>query len=115
MAQVCVVRMFCNCFFALICALSRVLSQDAYGNYVMQSSLSVAKGALHAELVEKIRPHLVAIKSSPYGKRILARSHLFQQKSRASSGSANTNNNPASAVSIPNQPDSGPALSPSSL
>ena len=65
------------------------LLQDAFGNYVVQSSLSVAKGPLHAELVEKIRPHLAAIKSSPYGKRILARSHLFNQKPpRAAAGPA---------------------------
>ncbi|KAK3233493.1 hypothetical protein CYMTET_56216 [Cymbomonas tetramitiformis] len=59
------------------------LLQDAYGNYVVQSTLAIAKGDLHCELVEHIRPHLAAIKSSPYGKRILARSHLLQKKSAA--------------------------------
>jgi hypothetical protein len=49
----------------------------------LQSCLSVVKGPAHAALVEKIRPHLAAIKSSPYGKRILARSHLFAQRPRS--------------------------------
>lgn len=51
--------------------------QDPYGNYVVQSALSVTKGPLHAELVDRIRPHFAAIKSSPFGKRILARSNLL--------------------------------------
>lgn len=44
---------------------------------MIQSALSVTKGALHAELVDRIRPHFAAIKSSPFGKRILARSNLL--------------------------------------
>ena len=59
-------------------ALERLL-QDPFGNYVIQSALSVTKGALHAELVERIRPHMAAIKSSPFGKRILARSNLLHR------------------------------------
>ena len=47
------------------------LLMDPYGNYVVQSTLSVTKGQLHSELVERIRPHLPLIKNSPFGKRIL--------------------------------------------
>ena len=47
------------------------LLMDPYGNYVVQSTLSVTRGSLHAELVERIRPHLPLIKNSPFGKRIL--------------------------------------------
>ena len=47
------------------------LLMDPYGNYVVQSTLSVTKGTLHSELVERIRPHLPLIKNSPFGKRIL--------------------------------------------
>uniref|UniRef100_A0A7S0XE80 PUM-HD domain-containing protein n=1 Tax=Mantoniella antarctica TaxID=81844 RepID=A0A7S0XE80_9CHLO len=47
------------------------LLMDPYGNYVVQSTLSVTKGVLHSELVERIRPHLPLIKNSPFGKRIL--------------------------------------------
>lgn len=43
------------------------LLQDPYGNYVVQSALGVTKGELHSDLVERIRPHMAAIKSSPYG------------------------------------------------
>lgn len=59
-------------------ALERLL-QDPYGNYVVQSALGVTKGQLHQELVERIRPHMAAIKSSPYGKRIIARSSLLNK------------------------------------
>jgi pumilio RNA-binding family len=47
------------------------LLMDPYGNYVVQSSLSVTHGALRNELVERIKPHLPLIKNSPFGKRIL--------------------------------------------
>jgi len=47
------------------------LLMDPYGNYVVQSSLSVTRGALRNELVERIKPHLPLIKNSPFGKRIL--------------------------------------------
>ena len=47
------------------------LLMDPYGNYVVQSTLTVTKGVLHTELVERIRPHLPLIKNSPFGKRIL--------------------------------------------
>ena len=57
-------------------ALERLL-QDPFGNYVVQSALSVTTGQLHADLVDRIRPHIAAIRSSPYGKRILARSNLL--------------------------------------
>jgi len=53
------------------------LLQDPYGNYVVQSALIVSKGTLYDELVAHIRPHIASVKSSPYGKRILARSNLL--------------------------------------
>ncbi|KAJ7526598.1 hypothetical protein O6H91_16G014100 [Diphasiastrum complanatum] len=52
------------------------LLQDPFANYVLQCALTVTKGALHASLVEAIRPHLPALRTSPYGKRILSRSNL---------------------------------------
>ncbi|CAK9231067.1 unnamed protein product [Sphagnum troendelagicum] len=51
------------------------LLQDQYANYVIQSALSVCKGALHSGLVDAIRPHLPALRNSPYGKRILSRTN----------------------------------------
>jgi len=60
------------------------LIQDPYANYVVQSALTVSKGALHAQLVEHIRPHMTVLRSSPYGKRILARSSLFGKQAKSS-------------------------------
>eukprot|EP00210_Caulerpa_lentillifera_P002247 g2159.t1 len=51
-------------------ALARLL-QDPFGNYVVQSALSVTSGSLHQSLVECIRPYLPALKGTPHGKRIL--------------------------------------------
>eukprot|EP00210_Caulerpa_lentillifera_P000590 g571.t1 len=51
-------------------ALPRLL-QDPYGNYVVQSALSVTSGSLHQSLVECIRPYLPSLKGTPHGKRIL--------------------------------------------
>jgi hypothetical protein len=47
------------------------LLQDSYGNYVVQSSLSVSNGELHQALVDAIKPYLSALKGTPHGKRIL--------------------------------------------
>lgn len=52
------------------------LLQDPYANYVIQSALQATKGPLHMSLVDAIRPHVPVLRSSPYGKRILSRTHL---------------------------------------
>lgn len=52
------------------------LLQDPYANYVVQCALAVSKGAVHAALVEAIRPNLPALRSSPFAKRILSRANL---------------------------------------
>mmetsp|Transcript_11391 Transcript_11391/g.19493 ORF Transcript_11391/g.19493 Transcript_11391/m.19493 type:complete len:1155 (-) Transcript_11391:68-3532(-) len=43
---------------------------DAYGNYVIQRALSVCQSPQLEQLCEAIYPHLPALRSSPYGKRI---------------------------------------------
>lgn len=43
-----------------------------YGNYVIQAALNSSKGALHAALVEVIDPHVPALKTSPFGKKVLS-------------------------------------------
>ncbi|PIA54012.1 hypothetical protein AQUCO_00900530v1 [Aquilegia coerulea] len=50
--------------------------QDPYGNYVIQAALSHSKGSAHAALVEAIRPHVPALRTSPYGKKILSSNGL---------------------------------------
>uniref|UniRef100_A0A7S4IEM7 PUM-HD domain-containing protein n=1 Tax=Vannella robusta TaxID=1487602 RepID=A0A7S4IEM7_9EUKA len=46
------------------------LLQDAYGNYVIQTALSQAHPQQRANLEEKIRPLLPALRNTNYGKRI---------------------------------------------
>ncbi|OVA16403.1 zinc finger protein [Macleaya cordata] len=43
-----------------------------YGNYVIQAALNNSKGALHAAVVEAIEPHVPALKTSPFGKKVLS-------------------------------------------
>ena len=48
------------------------LLQDSYGNYVVQSSLTISSGSsLHQDLVDAIKPYLPALRGTPHGKRIL--------------------------------------------
>eukprot|EP01113_Clastostelium_recurvatum_P012865 TRINITY_DN1670_c1_g1_i3.p1 TRINITY_DN1670_c1_g1~~TRINITY_DN1670_c1_g1_i3.p1 ORF type:complete len:963 (+),score=229.06 TRINITY_DN1670_c1_g1_i3:227-2890(+) len=46
------------------------LLQDPYANYVIQTSLGMSEPHQHVKLVEAIRPHLAALRNTPYGKRI---------------------------------------------
>jgi pumilio RNA-binding family len=62
------------------------LLQDPFGNYVIQCALKVTSGDLYEALVAHIRPHIAAVKSSPYGKRILARTNLLGGRSGARDG-----------------------------
>lgn len=52
------------------------LLQDPYGNYVIQSALTVTSGSLHQSLVECIQPYLSSLRGTPHGKRILQKVHL---------------------------------------
>ncbi|KAG8657710.1 pumilio homolog 12 [Manihot esculenta] len=52
------------------------IMQDPYGNYVIQAALHRSKGALHAALVEAIRPHVPVLRTSPYGKKVLSSNSL---------------------------------------
>jgi hypothetical protein len=44
--------------------------QDPFGNYVIQTAMTVAEPPQHAKLVEGIKPFLFALRNTPYGKRI---------------------------------------------
>lgn len=46
------------------------LIQDPFGNYVIQTAMTVAEPPQHAKLVEGIKPFLFALRNTPYGKRI---------------------------------------------
>jgi hypothetical protein len=56
------------------------LLQDPYANYVIQTSLNVSEPMQHARLVEAIRPHLPALRNTPYGKRI--QNKILKESSR---------------------------------
>lgn len=47
--------------------------QDPYGNYVVQSALSVTSGPVHTALVECVKPFVMSLRGTPHGKRILAK------------------------------------------
>ena len=46
------------------------LLQDPYANYVLQKALTVSKKAQFERLVHAIKPHLVTLKNTSFGKRI---------------------------------------------
>ena len=48
------------------------LLQDSYANYVIQKALAVQHPIVQ-HLVEEIRPHLPAIKNTPYGKKLTSK------------------------------------------
>jgi len=62
-----------------------VLLQDAYGNYVVQTSLNVSSPSQHRRLVDAIRPHLPQLRNTPYGKRI--QNKIMKELSTPSGGS----------------------------
>jgi hypothetical protein len=49
------------------------LLRDSFANYVIQTALDYANPAMKNRLVEAIRPHLPAIRTTPYGRRIQAK------------------------------------------
>ncbi|PWA88156.1 pumilio 12 [Artemisia annua] len=52
------------------------IMQDPYGNYVVQAALRSSKGTLREALVEAIKPHVPALRTSPYGKKVLSSNGL---------------------------------------
>ncbi|XP_064995791.1 uncharacterized protein LOC135631802 isoform X1 [Musa acuminata AAA Group] len=48
------------------------ISLDPYGNYVIQSAHRECKGALQAAFREAIRPHVTALRTNHYGKKVLS-------------------------------------------
>lgn len=56
------------------------LLQDPYGNYVVQSALTVTSGQLHQALVDCIRPYLPSLRGTPHGKRILQKVNVVLKR-----------------------------------
>ncbi|CCC07452.1 unnamed protein product [Sordaria macrospora k-hell] len=81
------------------------LMQDSYGNYVVQTALDYATPGMKHQLVEAIRPHLPAVRATPYGRRIQAKVQTYDnqiQSGTSNSGQA-TPADPASGQ-IPLRP-----------
>ncbi|KAJ0246108.1 Pumilio 12 [Hirschfeldia incana] len=45
---------------------------DPYGNYVIQAALKQSKGSLHGLLVDAIKLHISALRTNPYGRKVLS-------------------------------------------
>ncbi|CAO3576649.1 unnamed protein product [Absidia cylindrospora] len=58
------------------------LLRDSFANYVIQTCLDYADQDQKVQLVERIRPHLASIRSTPYGKRIHSKIQREQQQGR---------------------------------
>ncbi|KAI8340614.1 armadillo-type protein [Chlamydoabsidia padenii] len=55
---------------------------DSFANYVIQTCLDYADQDQKVQLVDRIRPHLASIRSTPYGKRIHSKIQREQQQGR---------------------------------
>ncbi|KAK0747651.1 armadillo-type protein [Apiosordaria backusii] len=54
--------------------------RDSYANYVYQTALDYASNPMKQRLVDLIRPHLPAIRNTPYGRRISAKISTFDSR-----------------------------------
>lgn len=62
------------------------LLRDSFANYVIQTALDYASEDMKNRLVEAIRPHLPAIRTTPYGRRIQAKITGNENRSGSTSG-----------------------------
>ncbi|CAG8976315.1 hypothetical protein HYALB_00005721 [Hymenoscyphus albidus] len=86
------------------------LLRDSFANYVIQTALDYANPAMKARLIEAIRPHLPAIRTTPYGRRIQAKIQGSENQAQAQSQQAtpgpvpqlpNTRSGPSSGQQTP--------------
>jgi len=50
-----------------------VMMKDQYANYVIQKIIDVVDESQRDNLIQKIKPHVIALKKYTYGKHIIAR------------------------------------------
>ncbi|KAG9233476.1 armadillo-type protein [Amylocarpus encephaloides] len=62
------------------------LLRDSFANYVIQTALDYANPSMKARLIDAIRPHLPAIRTTPYGRRIQGKIQGNEGRSGPSSG-----------------------------
>ncbi|KAI9784088.1 MAG: hypothetical protein M1816_001060 [Peltula sp. TS41687] len=92
------------------------LVRDPYANYVIQTAMDYANPTSKIKLIEGIRPHLAAIRSTPYGRRIQGKiNNLEGRRSGNSSGRMTPNDTPRSGQTplegqhVDRPPTSGPS------
>lgn len=75
------------------------LLRDSFANYVIQTALDYANLSMKTRLIEAIRPHLPAIRSTPYGRRIQAKIQGNEGRNTSNNGSTcpNDHNEPTQA------------------
>ena len=79
------------------------LLRDSFANYVIQTALDYANPPMKNRLVEAIRPHLPAIRTTPYGRRIQAKIQGSDGRSGQSSGQQTPNDVETSQVPLRHQ------------
>ena len=62
------------------------MMKDQYANYVVQKMIDVADPPQRKMLLQKIRPHVTALRKYAYGKHILAKLEKFYTKNNAELG-----------------------------
>ncbi|PQE29768.1 hypothetical protein CJF32_00000430 [Rutstroemia sp. NJR-2017a WRK4] len=67
------------------------LLRDSFANYVIQTALDYANPAMKTRLIEAIRPHLPAIRTTPYGRRIQAKIQGNESRGNSSNGQSTPN------------------------
>ena len=62
------------------------MMKDQFANYVVQKMIDVADPPQRKMLLQKIRPHVAALRKYAYGKHILAKLEKFYTKNNAELG-----------------------------
>ncbi len=57
------------------------MMKDQYANYVVQKMIEVAEAPQRKLLLQRIRPHMPALRKYTYGKHILAKLEKYMMKS----------------------------------
>lgn len=62
------------------------MMKDQFANYVVQKMIDVADAPQRKMMLQKIRPHVAALRKYAYGKHILAKLEKFYTKNNAELG-----------------------------
>lgn len=79
------------------------LLRDSFANYVIQTALDYANASMKTRLIEAIRPHLPAIRTTPYGRRIQAKIQGNENRGNTSTGPTTPNDNESGQLATRHQ------------